>query len=59
MVEGPFGHDLAQRAALDREITAVFDEGQVYRINHCLGKEDDPRTYRSPARRWPVRADLE
>ena len=39
VVEKPFGHDLASAKALNAVLTAVFDEGQIYRIDHYLGKE--------------------
>jgi glucose-6-phosphate 1-dehydrogenase len=39
IVEKPFGHDLASARALNHEIAAVFDEDQVFRIDHYLGKE--------------------
>jgi glucose-6-phosphate 1-dehydrogenase len=39
IVEKPFGRDLASAYALNRQILAVFDEAQVYRIDHYLGKE--------------------
>lgn len=39
VVEKPFGHDLASARALNRAIHHVFDESQVYRIDHYLGKE--------------------
>jgi glucose-6-phosphate 1-dehydrogenase len=39
IVEKPFGYDLESAQALNREISAVFDEDQVYRIDHYLGKE--------------------
>ena len=39
IVEKPFGYDLDSAQALNREIAAVFDEDQVYRIDHYLGKE--------------------
>ncbi|HMO55811.1 MAG TPA: glucose-6-phosphate dehydrogenase [Roseiflexaceae bacterium] len=39
IVEKPFGHDLDSAQALDIEIHEVFDESQVYRIDHYLGKE--------------------
>jgi glucose-6-phosphate 1-dehydrogenase len=39
IVEKPFGHDLASAQALNHQIHAVFDESQVYRIDHYLGKE--------------------
>ena len=39
IVEKPFGADLASAQALDRDILGVLTEGQVYRIDHYLGKE--------------------
>src|SRR5579872_190971 len=39
IVEKPFGTDLASARALQAEITKVFDERLVYRIDHYLGKE--------------------
>ena len=39
IVEKPFGTDLASARALNREVTQVADESQIYRIDHYLGKE--------------------
>ena len=39
VVEKPFGQDLSSAQDLNRDIHAVFDEIQVYRIDHYLGKE--------------------
>jgi len=39
IVEKPFGSDLASACELNRQILAVFDETQIYRIDHYLGKE--------------------
>lgn len=39
VVEKPFGHDLASAKELNRKLSKVFDEGQIYRIDHYLGKE--------------------
>ncbi len=39
IVEKPFGRDLDSARALDAEVHRVFDEAQVYRIDHYLGKE--------------------
>jgi glucose-6-phosphate 1-dehydrogenase len=39
IIEKPFGHDLASAHRLNEQIHAVFDESQVYRIDHYLGKE--------------------
>ncbi len=37
--EKPFGRDLASAQELDRAIHDVFQEHQIYRIDHYLGKE--------------------
>lgn len=39
IVEKPFGTDLASAQALQAEVEKVFNENQVYRIDHYLGKE--------------------
>lgn len=39
IIEKPFGRDTATARALDRIIHKAFDEKQVYRIDHYLGKE--------------------
>ena len=39
IIEKPFGSDLASAQALNRSVHAVFNESQVYRIDHYLGKE--------------------
>jgi glucose-6-phosphate 1-dehydrogenase len=39
VIEKPFGHDLASARDLNRAVHSVFDEAQVYRIDHYLGKE--------------------
>lgn len=39
VVEKPFGRDLASAGALNKMLTQVFDESQIYRIDHYLGKE--------------------
>lgn len=39
VIEKPFGRDLASAAELDDIVHSVFDEPQVYRIDHYLGKE--------------------
>ncbi len=39
IIEKPFGHDLNSAQALNTQIHEVFDESQVYRIDHYLGKE--------------------
>ncbi len=37
--EKPFGHDLESAKELNATIATVFDESQVFRIDHYLGKE--------------------
>jgi len=39
VVEKPFGRDLASAMELDRLLTGMFAESQIYRIDHYLGKE--------------------
>ena len=39
VLEKPFGHDLDSARALNAMVTQVFDESQIYRIDHYLGKE--------------------
>ncbi len=39
VIEKPFGRDLASAQALNEAVHAVFQESQVYRIDHYLGKE--------------------
>ena len=39
VVEKPFGADLASAQSLNRQILAVLDESQIYRMDHFLGKE--------------------
>ena len=39
VVEKPFGHDLDSARTLNDALIKVFDESQIYRIDHYLGKE--------------------
>lgn len=39
VVEKPFGRDLKSAAELNEKLRAHFDESQIYRIDHYLGKE--------------------
>ncbi len=39
VVEKPLGHDLESAKALNTELAACFNEDQIYRIDHYLGKE--------------------
>lgn len=39
IVEKPFGYDLASARELNAALQSVFDEEQIFRIDHYLGKE--------------------
>src|SRR5207244_4404460 len=39
IIEKPFGRDLATAKELNKKVQFVFDEHQVYRIDHYLGKD--------------------
>ncbi len=39
VVEKPFGHDLETAKELNKLLTRTFNESQIYRIDHYLGKE--------------------
>jgi glucose-6-phosphate 1-dehydrogenase len=39
IVEKPFGTDLPSAIALNKEILSYWDESQIYRVDHYLGKE--------------------
>jgi glucose-6-phosphate 1-dehydrogenase len=39
IVEKPFGHDLESARSLNKTLASGFDESQIYRIDHYLGKE--------------------
>jgi glucose-6-phosphate 1-dehydrogenase len=39
VIEKPFGHDLESAMQLNRALLEVFDESQIFRIDHYLGKE--------------------
>jgi glucose-6-phosphate 1-dehydrogenase len=39
IIEKPFGRDLESARELNRNLLRVFDESQIYRIDHYLGKE--------------------
>jgi glucose-6-phosphate 1-dehydrogenase len=39
LVEKPFGRDLKTAQALDKLLTAYFEESKIYRIDHYLGKK--------------------
>ncbi|WP_228386610.1 glucose-6-phosphate dehydrogenase [Ornithinicoccus halotolerans] len=39
IMEKPFGTDLQSAVALNKQVHETFDEGQIFRIDHFLGKE--------------------
>jgi glucose-6-phosphate 1-dehydrogenase len=39
IIEKPFGHDLASANALNAQLHQCFNEDQIFRIDHYLGKE--------------------
>ena len=39
IIEKPFGRDLASAKELNKIVLNVFEEKQVYRIDHYLGKD--------------------
>src|SRR5690606_40038041 len=39
VIEKPFGYDLPSAKALNERLYAHFDESQIFRIDHYLGKE--------------------
>jgi glucose-6-phosphate 1-dehydrogenase len=39
VIEKPFGYDLASAQELNAQLLSVFDESQIFRIDHYLGKE--------------------
>ncbi len=39
IVEKPFGHDLESAISLNEQLLSFFEEDQIYRIDHYLGKE--------------------
>jgi len=39
MLEKPIGHDFASSCEINADVSAVFDESRVYRVDHYLGKE--------------------
>jgi glucose-6-phosphate 1-dehydrogenase len=39
VIEKPFGHDLTSAQALNQDLARVFQEKQIYRIDHYMAKE--------------------
>jgi len=59
VIEKPFGYDLASARALNAEVLEVFDESQVFRIDHYLGKENGPELDGAAVCQRAVRAGVE
>lgn len=38
MIEKPFGHDLTSARELNDKLSRTFEEDEIYRIDHYLGK---------------------
>lgn len=39
LIEKPFGNDLVTAQNLEKQLSTIFEEKQIYRIDHYLGKE--------------------
>lgn len=39
VLEKPIGHDLGSSKVINNQVSTYFDESQIYRIDHYLGKE--------------------
>ena len=39
IIEKPFGKDLETAISLDKKLSAIFEEKQIFRVDHYLGKE--------------------
>src|SRR5581483_5043280 len=39
VIEKPFGKDLETAKALDKKLSEIFEERQIFRVDHYLGKE--------------------
>ncbi len=39
IIEKPFGHDLASAKELNKVLLGIFDEADIFRIDHYLGKQ--------------------
>ena len=51
VMEKPFGHDLASAVQLNDFVHSVFDESQIFRIDHFLGRRRRRTSWRSASRR--------
>ncbi len=59
VIEKPFGRDLGSALALNQAVHSVFNESQVYRIDHYLGQGDRPEYPVLPFCQHHLRTDLE
>ena len=59
VIEKPFGTDLDSAVRLSAAIHADFDEDQIFRIDHYMGKETVQNILALPLRQLGLRADLE
>ncbi len=59
ILEKPFGTDLASARSLDDLLHRVFDEDQIFRIDHYLGPRRGPEPAGDEVRERDVRAGLE
>ena len=59
IIEKPFGRDLASALELNHSVHAAFEEHQVYRIDHYLGKETAQNILFFPLCQHHLRAGLE
>jgi glucose-6-phosphate 1-dehydrogenase len=59
VIEKPFGHDLASAQELSAELHSAFEESEVYRIDHYLGKETVQNHPGIALRQWHLRAAVE
>ena len=59
IVEKPFGHDLASAQELNKILLGVFDEADIFRIDHYLGKRAGQQHVGLPLRQYVSGAVLE
>ena len=43
IIEKPFGHDLESARELNATLSKAFEEDEIYRIDHYLGKSNDSK----------------
>ena len=52
LIEKPFGKDLETARRLDQLLGKIFEERQIYRIDHYLGKETVQNIFSFPVCQW-------